>query len=100
MNTIYSLNLFRAIWGVNDMIDIIIGFIAIVWIIVCVYGGYLLHLDSQRRYEQKKQLPENWTNKDRFEDSVFLTPEELLSVQRSNWARLRKEHPAILKEKD
>ena len=100
MNTIYSLNLLRAIWGVNDMIDIIIGFIAIVLIIVFIHGGYLLHSDSQRRYEEKKQLTENWTDKERFENSVFLTPKELESVQRSNWERLKKEHPAILKDKD
>lgn len=93
-------SILRAMREGNSMIDIIIGCLSVVWLIGCVYGGYLLHSDSQRRYEQKKQLPENWTDKERFENSVFLTPEELESVQRSNWERLKKEHPAILKEKD
>ena len=123
------------------MIDIMIGFIAVVLIIVFIYGGYLLHedsvlltpeeleSDSQSRYDKKKLLPETWTDKERFEGREYhidgfvwteelesdsqsrehhialtnkcrLTPEELESVQRSNWERLKKEHPAILKEKD
>lgn len=101
MNTIYSLNLLLAIWGVNDMIDIMIGFIAVVLIIVFIYGGYLLHEDSvlltPEELESDSQSREHHialTNKCR------LTPEELESVQRSNWERLKKEHPAILKEKD